>query len=200
MNIVDDYMLQKFPKLKGVDKGKLETNKPYQCRICWYTNNFPSFEKLSELTGTAKGTLHNYSSQYGWDDIKNHAIELQAKQDIIDLRNRQKKIESKHRRGNDKLWRVNEEYLDELLDDLTKPYLSDSYRENIIEEIRNTRNELSKIQRDERTTEHLPNSYKDLTADVKMESENTTTVSLQENITDKQKRAFIEKLQNLGQK
>lgn len=200
MNIVDNYMLQKFPKLKGDDKGKLETSKPYQCRICWYTNNFPPFEKLSELTGTTQGTLKNYSSQYGWDDIKNHAIELQAKQDLIDLRNRQKKIESKHRKGNDKLWRVNEDYLDELLDKLTQPDLSDEDKEYLIEEIRNTRNELSKIQRDERTTEHLPNAYKDLTADVKMESENTTTVSLQENITDKQKRAFIEKLQTIGQK
>ena len=100
--------------------------------------------------------------------IKEHATNLQVKQDQIDLRERQKKVETNHRRRNEKLGQVNEDYLDELLDRLTNEELTDFERESTIKEIRATREELSKIQRDERTTEHLPNSYKDITNDVNL--------------------------------
>jgi hypothetical protein len=111
-------------------------------------------------------------SWYGWSDIKKHAIELQAEQDLIDLRERQKATEEKHRRINNKLSLINEEYLDYLIEKLSDTELLYSEKEPLREELRETRKELSSIQRDERTTEHLPNAYKDLTGDLKLQSQN----------------------------
>lgn len=169
MNVVDEYILQRFPHK---DTGKLETDKPYQCRICWYKLGYPPAEELEKHCNSTKSSISNYMSWYGWSDIKKHAIELQAEQDLIELHERQKATEEKHRRINNKLSLINEEYLDYLIEKLTDTELLYSEKEPLREELRETRKELSSIQRDERTTEHLPNAYKDLTGDLKLQSQN----------------------------
>lgn len=197
MNIVDEYILQRFPHK---DTGKPETNKPYQCRQCWHKLNYPTAEELEKHCNASATAILNYMSLYGWTDIKTHALELQSKQDLIDLRQRQKTIEKNHRRRNRKLGKVNEDYLDELLDKLTNEKLTDSEKDYIINEIRETRRELSCIQRDERVTEHLPNAYKDITGDFNVNAD--ANVNMEGNVevtkyTTDQARNFLNKLSEM---
>ena len=187
MNIVDDYILQRFPHK---ETGKLETDKPYQCRICWYRMGYPTAEELEKHCNSTKASILNYMAWYGWTAIKEHATNLQVKQDQIDLRNRQKSTEEKHRKRNKKLGIANERYLDTLLDKLDDDLLPEE-RIELMKEIRKTRKELSAIQRDERTTEHLPNSYKDVTGEINFEGttnvKSEVTVSLFDRVKEKRR-------------
>jgi len=189
MNIVDEYMLNRFPQVKGDNKGKLETDTQYKARICWYRNGYPSSEKLEELCGTKQGTIDNYRSLFDWKSIKEHAINLQTKQDQIDLRNRQKEIEERHRERNKKLGAANEDYLDQLLYQLENEWdsLTKDEQSFLMYEIRATRKELSSIQRDERTTEHLPNSYKDITGDINVDGNMDIQQDVKVNLLEKVK-------------
>ena len=108
-------------------------------------------------------------SWYGWTAIKEHATNLQVKQEQIELRNRQKETEEKHRKRNDKIGNATEDYLDLLLLKLTDEDLLFEQRVELMKEMRKTRRELSSIQRDERTTEHLPNAYKDISGDISVD-------------------------------
>lgn len=174
MDIVDEYILQRFPHK---ETGKPETAKPYECRICWHRNNYPTAKELSKICNSTEKSIHNYMSWYEWTAIKEKALELQIKQDQIDLRERQKDEEEEERRINDKSREIAEAYLEYLLELRNDPTLSFDERKEIEREIRETRRELSAIQRDKRTTEHLPNAYKDITADVTVESEQNITVT-----------------------
>ena len=184
MNIVDDYILQRFPHK---ETGKLETDKPYQCRICWHKLGYPTAEELEKHCNSTKASILNYMSVYKWSDIKEHAINLQAKQDQIDLRKRQKETEEKHRQRNNKLAIANENYLDSLLEKLEDPELSPEQLTELMIEIRKTRYELSSIQRDERTTEHLPNSYKDVTGEINLDANANVKSEVTVNLLDKVK-------------
>ena len=184
MNIVDDYILQRFPHK---ETGKLETDKPYQCRICWHKLGYPTAEELEKHCNSTKASILNYMSVYKWSDIKEHAINLQAKQDRIDLRKRQKETEEKHRKRNNKLASANEHYLDSLLEKLEDPELSPEQLTELMVELRKTRYELSSIQRDERTTEHLPNSYKDVTGEINLDANANVKSEVTVNLLDKVK-------------
>lgn len=184
MNIVDEYFLQRFP---NKDTGKLETDKPYQCRICWYKLGYPSAEELEKHCNSTASSINKYMSLYGWTAIKEHAINLQAKQDQIDLRKRQKETEEKHRQRNNKLATANEHYLDSLLEKLEDPEFSPEQLTELMIEIRKTRYELSSIQRDERTTEHLPNSYKDVTGEINLDANANVKSEVTVNLLDKVK-------------
>lgn len=184
MNIVDDYILQRFPHK---ETGKLETDKPYQCRICWHKLGYPTAKELEKHCNSTKASILNYMSVYKWSDIKEHAINLQAKQDQIDLRKRQKETEEKHRQRNNKLATANEQYLDSLLEKLEDPELLPEQLTELMIEIRKTRYELSSIQRDERTTEHLPNSYKDVTGEINLDANANVKSEVTVNLLDKVK-------------
>ena len=166
MNIVDEYILQRFPHK---ETGKLETDKPYNCRICWHRQGYPTAEELEKHCNSTKASILNYMSWYGWTAIKEHATNLQVKQEQIELRNRQKETEEKHRKRNDKIGNATEDYLDLLLLKLTDEDLLFEQRVELMKEMRKTRRELSSIQRDERTTEHLPNAYKDISGDISVD-------------------------------
>lgn len=176
MNIVDNYMLQRFP-----DKdGNLETDKPYNCRICWYRNGYPPSKVLAKLCNSTEKTIDYYRSIYDWKSIKKKAIELQAEQDLIDLREQQKATEKKHRKRNEVLGSAMERRLQRLLEDVGElptdrelPDLTEKEIDDKWDKILDLSQRMSVVQKDERTTAHLPNNYKDITGDLKVQSENT---------------------------
>ena len=197
MNIVDEYILQRFPHK---DTGKPETNKPYQCRQCWHKLDYPTAEELEKHCNSSATAILNYMSLYGWTDIKNHALELQAEQDLIDRRERQNELEDKHRQISDKLSNNAQKYLDYLIQKSTDDSLSFEQQIEIQKEIRETRRELSSIQRDERVTEHLPNAYKDITGDFNVNAE--ANVNANANVeftkyTTDQAKNFLNKLSEM---
>lgn len=178
MSMVDDYILQYF---KAKDSGNPETPDAYRARQCWIKHDYPSLNKVDELCNLKKGMGKYYSQKYGWTNIRCEIEKLQAEQDLIERRERQNKIENKHRNRHEILGNAFEKRITELLIELGEipkegyepPELTEPQRSFLWSQIMDLRKELSAIQKDERTTEHLPNNYKDLTADLKVQSENT---------------------------
>ena len=180
MNKVHTYLNQHFPPQPNCP-GANENSDAFNSRNWWFDNNFPKYREVDKHFGFKEGRSENYAKKYGWRKIRETAEEIQREQDLIDREERQKKIEAKHRNRNEIIGNAYEMRITELLQKLgkipkegyTPPELSEEEETEIWEEIRETRKELSKIQSDERITEHLPNSYKDVTGDFKVESQNT---------------------------
>ena len=125
---------------------------------------------------------------------------MQAEQDLIDRRERQNELEDKHRQISDKLSNNAQKYLDYLIQKSTDDSLSFEQQIGIQKEIRETRRELSSIQRDERVTEHLPNAYKDITGDFNVNAE--ANVNANANVeftkyTTDQAKNFLNKLSEM---
>lgn len=180
MSMVDDYILQYF---KAKDSGNPETPDAYRARQCWIKHDYPSLNKVDELCNLKKGMGKYYSQKYGWTNIRCEIEKLQAEQDLIERRERQNKVENKHRNRHEILGNAFEKRITELLVKLGEipkegyepPELTEPQRSFLWSQIIDLRKELSAIQKDERTTEHLPNNYKDLTADLKLKAETTNT-------------------------
>lgn len=74
MSEYDDYVLQRFPSKKN---GNPETDLAYKCRLYWFKNNFPTHKEVAEHNGTTRGNVDNYSDNYGWNEIKRTATDLE---------------------------------------------------------------------------------------------------------------------------
>ena len=75
MSEYEDYILQYFAD----DNGKLETNKPRECRLCWIKNGYPPFEELAKICNSTLKTIKNYSSNFNWKAIRQKAENLKIK-------------------------------------------------------------------------------------------------------------------------
>lgn len=177
MSIVDDYILQHFP---AKDSGNPETDDAYRARQCWIKHNYPPIKDVDKLCNLQKGRAKQYSHKYGWKDIRAKISELEAEQDLIKLREQQKNTEKKHTKRNDVLGSAYERRLQKLLEDVGEIETTreiPEYTEKEIDEkwdkILELGQRISVVQKDERTTAHLPNNYKDITGDLKVQSENT---------------------------
>lgn len=177
MTIVDDYILQHFP---AKDSGNPETDDAYRARLCWIKHNYPLIKDVDDLCNLKKGMAKFYSHKYCWKKIKEKVRELEAKQDIIDLRNKQKETEKTHTTRNTVIGKAYEKRLQQLLmrvgaiEGVEKdPDLSVEEEDEIWDKILEIGQKMSTVQKDERTTAHLPNNYKDITGDLKLESQNT---------------------------
>lgn len=179
MTIVDDYILQHF---KARDSGNPETEDAYRARLCWIKNNYPPIKDVDELCNLSKGRANQYSHKYCWKDIRAKISELEAEQELIDFRNKQKATEETHTTRNDFLGKALEKRLQQLLSKVgaiegteKDPELTIKDEQEIWDEVYVISQRISVVQKDERTTAHLPNNYKDLTADLKLQSENINT-------------------------
>lgn len=175
MSIVDDYIVQHF---KARDSGNPETDDAYRARLSWIKHNYPPIKDVDELCDLKKGMAYYYSNKYGWADIKAHIDELQAKQDLIDLKEKQKTTEKKHTKRNDVLGGAFERRLQKLLEDVGEletnreiPNYTEEEIDDKWDKILDLSYKISMLQRDERTTAHLPNKYKDVTGDLNIKSD-----------------------------
>ena len=71
-NNANDFVYQRFTD----NKGNIENDTAYICRITWFEQGFPKYKQLSEITGNTEKTIQNISSTYNWKNIKMQAIDL----------------------------------------------------------------------------------------------------------------------------
>jgi len=177
MSIVDEFILQKFPHKST---GKLETTRPYKCRQCWFNNGFPNFKDLSKLCGASENSVRQYSHDYDWKGIRERASELQAQVDREEFRERQKEIEKIHAKDHEcfrKDLEARRKYLRTELgleDEEPSRHYTDEEIDELWDKYFKLRFQFHKLAIDERTNNHLTNTYKDTTPDelkIKQEGE-----------------------------
>lgn len=158
MSIVDDFILQRFPHK---DTGKLETDKPYECRQCWFKNGFPPFKELAKICNSTENTINNYNSSYNWKAIRQKATDLQAKADLEEQREKQKQTLKTLDTANDKRLEILDKQVDEILDTLEDPTLTDQERSELRRELRTIIKDYHLVQIDKLRTVGLPDKIND---------------------------------------
>jgi hypothetical protein len=157
MSEYEDYILQYFP-----DKdGKLETNKPRECRLCWIRNGYPSYTELEKICNSTYKTIMTYSSRFNWGAIRQKATDLQAKAEV-DAEEQYKK---------DKLAKwdsVNETLLDSLMKEFEKvkkelenPNLTDEEKQLLVKRMLDISKEIRSLQPNSLRTANLPGTLND---------------------------------------
>lgn len=189
-------------------KGKLETPTQYNNRIQWIINCFPTYKKLSEITGSSHQYILDTASYVGWSDIK-HDLNLLSniKEDLI-----KKEKQIKANKVHLEVWEHNENSIKVDLDFITND------KKRILTEYNNTkskkkkqklkkelielsswesdlRNDFRISQSSHRTALGQTNNYKDITPD-KLEIEQKGELTLNNNIQMESEEEKLERYAN----
>lgn len=157
MTTYKEYILQNFP-----DKdGKLETNKPKECRICWIKNGYPPFEELEKICNSTLKTIQNYSSRFNWKSIREKAEALKAKEELQNQEKKQKERLEKLDKVNEDMLKDLESQLNEINDQLNDTGLSEGQRAFLRKEKREIMEKIFKLQPNLLRTVNLPDKIND---------------------------------------
>lgn len=157
MSEYEDYILQNFPDAEG----KLETNKPKECRICWIKNGYPPFEELEKICNSTLKTIQTYSSRFNWKSIRQKAETLKAKAETEAQQQKQKEKLEKWDEVNEELLKDLKEQLNEVNSKLKKQNLTDEQESLLRREKREIIKEIRSLQPNSLRTVNLPDKIND---------------------------------------
>ena len=121
MSAYNDYILQHF-----ADKeGKLETNKPYECRLCWFKNDYPPFKELEKICNSTEKTIQKYSSLFNWKAIRQKAEDLKQEDELREQKQRQTDTLTQLDEINNKRLRLLDDQIIEVTNKLQDPLIDE---------------------------------------------------------------------------
>ena len=157
MTAYDDYILQSFPD----EDGNLETNKPKQCRICWFQNGYPPFNELAEICNSTEKTIRTYSSRFNWKSIRAKAEDIKSEVELEEQKKRQDEAIKTLDEKNNKRLQILDTQLEEIDNLLASDTLSDLERSELRKEQRDIIKEYHLVQNDKLRTVNLPDKLND---------------------------------------
>lgn len=185
MSEYEDYILQYFAD----DNGKLETNKPRECRLCWIKNGYPPFEELAKICNSTLKTIKNYSSNFNWKAIRRKAENLKIKAELEAQQEKQKEKLEKWDKVNEELLEELQQQLNEVNEKFESPDITDGQAAFLRKEKREIIKEIRSLQPNSLRTVNLPdkinNLQMDAVVDAKVESD--VTVNLLEKVKQKRR-------------
>lgn len=157
MDKVDEFILQRFPN----KEGKYETDKPYQSRLEWFRNDFPTNKELAKICNSTEGTIKNYRRDYNWKSIRQKATDLQAEVDREEYKQKQEEGVKKLDSINDRKMKGLIKQADHLEDILEDPLVDEFTKKEVRYELRQVYKDLSQVQKDKLRTLKLPEKIND---------------------------------------
>ena len=190
MSEYEDYILQYFAD----DNGKLETNKPRECRLCWIKNGYPPFEELAKICNSTLKTIKNYSSNFNWKAIRQKAEDLKIKAELEAQQEKQKEKLEKWDKVNEDLLEELQQQLDEVNEKFESPDITDGQAAFLRKEKREIIKEIRSLQSNSLRTVNLPDKINNLQMDAVLDAKVDTNVTV--NLFDrvKQKRKELNDL------
>lgn len=157
MSAYNDYILQHF-----ADKeGNLETNKPYECRLCWFKNDYPPFKELEKICNSTLRTIESYSSRFNWKAIRQKAEDLKQEDELQQQKQRQEDALKQLDSINDKRLKILDEQIEEVTTKLKDETLSDDDKKELRKELREILKDYHLVQKDKLRTVNLPDKLND---------------------------------------
>lgn len=185
MSEYEDYILQYFAD----DKGKLETNKPRECRLCWIKNGYPPFEELAKICNSTLKTIKNYSSNFNWKAIRQKAEDLKIKAELEAQQEKQKEKLEKWDRVNEELLEELQQQLNEVNEKFESPDITDGQAAFLRKEKREIIKEIRSLQPNSLRTVNLPDKINNLQMDAVVDAkvDANVTVNLFDRVKQKRK-------------
>ena len=185
MSEYEEYILQYFAD----NNGKLETNKPRECRLSWIKNGYPPFEELAKICNSTLKTIKYYSSNFNWKAIRQKAENLKIKAELEAQQEKQKEKLEKWDKVNEDLLEELQQQLNEVNEKLESPDITDGQAAFLRKEKREIIKEIRSLQPNSLRTVNLPdkinNLQMDAVVDAKVDSE--VTVNRMELVKQKRK-------------
>lgn len=193
MSEYEDYILQYFAD----DNGKLETNKPRECRLCWIKNGYPPFEELAKICNSTLKTIKNYSSNFNWKAIRQKAENLKIKAELEAQQEKQKEKLEKWDKVNEDLLEELQQQLNEVNEKLESPDITDGQAAFLRKEKREIIKEIRSLQSNSLRTVNLPDKINNLQMDAVLDAKVDAKVTV--NLFDrvKQKRRELNDLHSI---
>lgn len=190
MSEYEDYILQYFAD----DNGKLETNKPRECRLCWIKNGYPPFEELAKICNSTLKTIKNYSSNFNWKAIRQKAENLKIKAELEAQQEKQKEKLEKWDKVNEDLLEELQQQLNEVNEKFESPDITDGQAAFLRKEKREIIKEIRSLQSNSLRTVNLPDKINNLQMDAVLDAKVDANVTV--NLFDrvKQKRRELNDL------
>lgn len=190
MSEYEDYILQYFAD----DNGKLETNKPRECRLCWIKNGYPPFEELAKICNSTLKTIKNYSSNFNWKAIRQKAENLKIKAELEAQQEKQKEKLEKWDKVNEDLLEELQQQLNEVNEKFESPDITDGQAAFLRKEKREIIKEIRSLQSNSLRTVNLPDKINNLQMDAVLDAKVDAKVTV--NLFDrvKQKRRELNDL------
>lgn len=185
MSEYEDYILQYFAD----DNGKLETNKPRECRLCWIKNGYPPFEELAKICNSTLKTIKNYSSNFNWKAIRQKAENLKIKAELEAQQEKQKEKLEKWDKVNEDLLEELQQQLDEVNEKFESPDITDGQAAFLRKEKREIIKEIRSLQSNSLRTVNLPDKINNLQMDAVLDAkvDANVTVNLFDRVKQKRK-------------
>ena len=185
MSEYEDYILQYFAD----DNGKLETNKPRECRLCWIKNGYPPFEELAKICNSTLKTIKNYSSNFNWKAIRQKAENLKIKAELEAQQEKQKEKLEKWDKVNEDLLEELQQQLNEVNEKLESPDITDGQAAFLRKEKREIIKEIRSLQPNSLRTVNLPEKINNLQMDAVLDAkvDANVTVNLFDRVKQKRK-------------
>ena len=185
MSEYEDYILQYFAD----DNGKLETNKPRECRLCWIKNGYPPFEELAKICNSTLKTIKNYSSNFNWKAIRQKAENLKIKAELEAQQEKQKEKLEKWDRVNEELLEELQQQLNEVNEKFESPDITDGQAAFLRKEKREIIKEIRSLQSNSLRTVNLPDKINNLQMDAVVDAkvDANVTVNLLDRVKQKRK-------------
>ena len=185
MSEYEDYILQYFAD----DNGKLETNKPRECRLCWIKNGYPPFEELAKICNSTLKTIKNYSSNFNWKAIRQKAENLKIKAELEAQQEKQKEKLEKWDKVNEELLEELQQQLDEVNEKFESPDITDGQAAFLRKEKREIIKEIRSLQSNSLRTVNLPDKINNLQMDAVLDAkvDANVTVNLFDRVKQKRK-------------
>jgi len=185
MSEYEDYILQYFAD----DNGKLETNKPRECRLCWIKNGYPPFEELAKICNSTLKTIKNYSSNFNWKAIRQKAEDLKIKAELEAQQEKQKEKLEKWDKVNEDLLEELQQQLDEVNEKFESPDITDGQAAFLRKEKREIIKEIRSLQSNSLRTVNLPDKINNLQMDAVLDAkvDANVTVNLFDRVKQKRK-------------
>lgn len=190
MSEYEDYILQYFAD----DNGKLETNKPRECRLCWIKNGYPPFKELAKICNSTLKTIKNYSSNFNWKAIRQKAENLKIKAELEAQQEKQKEKLEKWDKVNEDLLEELQQQLNEVNEKFESPDITDGQAAFLRKEKREIIKEIRSLQSNSLRTVNLPEKINNLQMDAVLDAKVDANVTV--NLFDrvKQKRRELNDL------
>lgn len=185
MSEYEDYILQYFAD----DNGKLETNKPRECRLCWIKNGYPPFEELAKICNSTLKTIKNYSSNFNWKAIRQKAENLKIKAELEAQQEKQKEKLEKWDKVNEDLLEELQQQLNEVNEKFESPDITDGQAAFLRKEKREIIKEIRSLQPNSLRTVNLPEKINNLQMDAVLDAkvDANVTVNLFDRVKQKRK-------------
>lgn len=157
MSAYNEYILQHF-----ADKeGNLETNKPYECRLCWFKNDYPPFKELEKICNSTEKTIKTYSSRFNWKAIRQKAEDLKQEDELREQKERQTNALKELDETNDMRLKELGNQVTEVKALLHDPNITDEEKRELRKELREILKDYHLVQKDKLRTVNLPDKLND---------------------------------------